>query len=38
MPSSRKTVHVSAYLRTRNGRMEYVHSHWRSAPGQGELF
>lgn len=38
MSPSRKTVHVSAYQRTRKGRMEYVHSHWRSPPGQGELF
>jgi hypothetical protein len=38
MPALRKTVHVSAYVRTRRGRQEYVHSHWRSAPGQGELF
>lgn len=33
-----KTVHVCAYVRTRNGHLEYVHSHWRSPPGQGELF
>lgn len=34
----RKTVHVCAYTRTRLGRLEYVCSHWRSHPGQGELF
>lgn len=38
MATSQKTVHVCAYVRTRNGRLEYVHSHWRSPPGQGELF
>lgn len=38
MVTSRKSVHVSSYTRTRNGRLEYVHSHWRSPPGQGDLF
>ena len=32
MAAPNKTVHVSAYTRTRNGQLEYVHSHWRSAP------
>jgi len=27
-----KTVHVSAYTRWRNGRFEYVTTHWRSMP------
>jgi len=27
-----KTVYVSAYIRTRKGRLEYVCSHWRSPP------
>jgi hypothetical protein len=33
-----KDVHVCAYIRTRKGRLEYVCSHWRSSPGQAELF
>ena len=27
-----KSVHVCAYTRVRCGRLEYVHSHYRSAP------
>lgn len=38
MPTSRKTVHVCSYVRTRRGRLEFVCAHWRSPPGQGELF
>lgn len=30
--SKPKTVHVSAYTRTRKGRLEYVCTHWRSSP------
>jgi hypothetical protein len=33
-----KDVHVSAYTRTRRGKLEFVCAHWRSSPGQGELF
>lgn len=33
-----KTVFVRAYLRFRFGRIESVVSHWRSHPGQLELF
>jgi hypothetical protein len=28
-----KSVHVNAYVRTRNGQLEYVCQHWRSLPG-----
>jgi hypothetical protein len=27
-----KTVHVRSYNRTRLGRPEFVHEHWRSPP------
>lgn len=27
-----KSVHVCAYVRRRQGRLEYVCSHWRSFP------
>lgn len=33
-----KDVHVCSYVRTRKGRLEFVCSHWRSSPGQAELF
>ncbi len=33
-----KTVHVTSYPRFRLGRWEQVCEHWRSAPGQMELF
>lgn len=33
MFSKVKDVHVCAYLRRRQGRLEYVTSHWRSSPG-----
>lgn len=34
----RKTVHVRAYDRFRRGQWEHVRQHWRSPPGQLELF
>lgn len=30
--SDAKTVHVCAYTRVRKGQLEYVTTHWRSAP------
>jgi len=33
-----KTVFVTAYTRFRFGRIEYVCQHWRSHPGQLNLF
>lgn len=33
-----KTVRVRAYVRHRNGKRENVCQHWRSWPGQGQLF
>lgn len=36
--SEPKAVHVCAYTRMRNGRLEYVREHWRSWPGQLDLF
>jgi hypothetical protein len=36
--SEPKAVHVCAYTRTRNGRLEHVREHWRSWPGQLDLF
>lgn len=32
MSTKRKTVHVCAYSRRRNGRMEQVCQHYRSPP------
>lgn len=34
----RKSVYVRAYLRRRHGRWEHVCQHWRSHPGQLQLF
>lgn len=34
----RKSVFVRAYTRIRFGELEYVRWHWRSHPGQLELF
>jgi hypothetical protein len=31
--NSKKSVHVSAYTRTRKGKLEYVCTHWRAPPG-----
>ena len=33
-----KNVHVRAYVRLRFGRIEDVCEHWRSWPGQLDLF
>ena len=33
-----KSVAVSAYTRFRLGRVEFVCKHWRSYPGQLQLF
>jgi hypothetical protein len=33
-----KNVFVRAYVRLRFGRREFVCQHWRSHPGQMELF
>ncbi len=33
-----KNVFVRAYVRLRLGRREFVCQHWRSHPGQMELF
>lgn len=33
-----KSVFVRAYVRSRFGRREHVCKHWRSPPGQMELF
>ena len=33
-----KSVHVRAYLRSRFGKREMVCRHWRSCPGQMNLF
>jgi hypothetical protein len=33
-----KDVHVDAYPRYRLGRWEHVREHWRSHPGQRDLF
>ena len=39
MASARwKSVFVRAYARLRLGRREFVCQHWRSHPGQMELF
>jgi hypothetical protein len=39
MPFTRlKNVFVRAYVRTRRGKLESVCKHWRSSPGQLELF
>lgn len=39
MPSDpRMGVFVHAYVRRRLGRLEHVSQHWRSWPGQGQLF
>lgn len=38
MPIFHKSVFVTAYVRTRHGRLEFVCQHWRSFPGQLELF
>jgi hypothetical protein len=32
-----KSVHVTAYVRWRFGRLEHVCSHFRSMPGQGDF-
>ena len=37
-PHRRKDVRVRAYVRTRFGNLENVCSHWRSHPGQMNLF
>lgn len=34
----RKSVFVCAYTRIRLGAREFVRQHWRSYPGQMELF
>jgi hypothetical protein len=31
--SNKKDVHVCSYVRRRKGKLEYVCTHWRSAPG-----
>ena len=33
-----KSVHVCEYIRCRFNRIEHVCSHWRSHPGQMNLF
>ncbi len=33
-----KSVAVRAYTRFRQGRLEFVCRHWRSHPGQQQLF
>lgn len=33
-----KDVHVCSYVRTRFNRLEHVCEHWRSHPGQLNLF
>ncbi|MDB5929926.1 MAG: hypothetical protein JWR60_1633 [Polaromonas sp.] len=33
-----KSVHVRSYVRTRFGNLETVCTHWRSLPGQMNLF
>lgn len=33
-----RSVFVRAYVRFRRGRVEHVCQHWRSHPGQLELF
>jgi hypothetical protein len=35
---SHKDVHVCAYVRRRLNRLEHVRQHWRSHPGQLNLF
>ncbi len=34
MNNDEKSVHVCAYVRTREGRSEYVCSHYRSLPNR----
>lgn len=37
-PDRLKSVFVSSYYRLRKGRWEWVCQHWRSHPGQLQLF